>query len=1525
MTRPNENNPRIPSASAALGPLIAEPWTDSIAIIGMSARFPRSRNVREYWQHLIDGDVLIEDLPEEALRKNGIGDSALADPSYVRRGSVIDDADSFDRTFFGLSRRETEILDPQHRVFLECASEALENAGRTGEHERVGVFAGVGINTYVLQLLGNPEVLRSVGEYQLMLANDKDFLATRAAYKLNLRGPSVTVQTACSTSLAAVHLACRSLLNSECSMALAGGVSISFPQGIGYSYVPGMILSSDGYCRPFDTKSQGTVPGRGAGIVVLKRLSDAIADRDSIVAVIRGSAWNNDGAGKIGYTAPSIEGQAEVIRAALASARIDPSRVSYVETHGTATELGDAMEFAALAEVFETEKRNRPLVLGAVKANMGHADVAAGVAGLIKASLAVKSGLIPPTPTFVKPNPALGIEKTSFQVSSSAVDWSGDPDRWAGVSSFGIGGTNVHVVLSSAPPVEEHGAETGYPRVYPVSTKTASALNFACEKLSGELLRDTSLSPADVTATLQRGRRHFDLRRAVVATSCADAAALFQKQAEKKSSETSFDRDIVFLFPGQGQQFPAMAADLYQQDLEFRHSIDSGCALLHEHSGLDLRPFLLRDEPTAALSDRLRDTEIAQPMLFLVEYALAHRLLSLGIEPSALLGHSLGELSAAAIAGVFSFEDGLRLAAERGRLMADTPAGLMLAVMLPPERLSPFLDNGLWLAAENGPKISVASGLVEPIEELERRLAAEKVASIRLASKNAFHTPLMADAAKAFRAAVAAVSRHAPTIPWLSNVSGTWISPAEAQNPQYWANQILSPVRFTRCLSELVDHPKLLMEVGPGEALLGIARQKLPTSLRVPCLGVENRRSTDTQIFLEAVATAWESGASLRWEQLDTESKGGRRITLPTYPFERQRYWIERASESAATVPATSSPASLPSRSIESADRDKIASWFYVPSWQSTPPASLILPFQSKNEECWLTLTGEDNRYSEALISALRARGNTIISVKTGATFEWRQESAIVNPSSVADFDQLWQRITASGLQPGGVLCLPGFNKNGSAYQVIVHTLQTAGESRRYLKRFEFITTALESVCGEPVENPEDGDLSGLSRVIPIELDGSECRLIDLEPLGADSAPIITQLLEELSTCGAGLAVALRRGTRWQKMWSRAPLKPCNNSPFRNGGVYIITGGAGGIGYLLARLLLSQHDARVVLLGRSTLPDRIEWQSWIAEHGEADQTSRRIRRIEDLENAGGEILYLAADVTDSEAMRSVFEQTEERFGPLNGVIHAAGIAGGSRILFQSPEEAQKIRSPKIGGSRVLAELLRTRSIDFLLFCSSISSHFPGPTESAYASANAFQNSFTEYCRSALKIPAFSVAFDAWREVGMVADAVVHEGLQPYIDYLKRRAMDNSEGIEVIQRILGQWRGAQILISTVGIEAPPSLMSPREGPSHQQLADGQSPNPESKELASIIDIWKDLLGVTTISPSDNFFNLGGHSLMGTMMIARIREQLGIALSMRDVFEAQTPARLAELIAGKNIAPQHPQVALVEHGDREIFEI
>ncbi|HZD49904.1 MAG TPA: type I polyketide synthase, partial [Silvibacterium sp.] len=1128
------------------------------------------------------------------MRKAGVDDATLSSRGYVRRGNSIEDADCMDAEFFGLSRREAEITDPQQRVFLECAWEALEHAGYTGDGERVGVFAGAGMNTYVLQLLSNPSVVAKAGGYQLMLANDKDFLATRVAYKLNLRGPAVAVQTACSTSLAAVHLACQSILSGECDMALAGGVSIPFPQGVGYLYMPGMILSPDGYCRPFDAAAKGTVPGRGAGIVVLKRLSQALADEDRIYAVIRGSAWNNDGGGKVGYTAPSIDGQAAVIRGALATAGVTADRLGYVEAHGTATELGDPIEVAALNMVFaESNAQPGSCVLGAVKANLGHADVAAGVAGLIKAALAVDAGVIPPTPNFHRANPALELDRGPFVVSSSAMPWRNGGERWAGVSSFGIGGTNVHVVISNAPNRPAHSG-ISRPRIFPISARTPAALATACDRLANRLESDPSLAADDVATTLQLGRREFSFRRAVVARDCSEVATILRKPSKTREISTAgLGNDVVFLFPGQGQQFVGMAATLYQSDPAFRSTIDAGGETLRAQCDFNVVDLIAGTAATPELKSQLADTRVAQPVLFLVEYALAARWRSLGVEPSALLGHSLGELTAATVAGVFSFEDGLRLAAERGRLMSLTPAGVMLAVMLPPEKLAAYMEQDVWLAAENGPKMSVASGLVEPMEQLERRLAADRVACVRLSSANAFHTPLMADAAKSFRQRVESASRHAPSIPWLSNVTGAWINVTEAQSARYWGDQILSRVRFTQCLSGLASRDRFLLEVGPGDALIGIARQQLTKSIMAPSLGGANRRSSDEIIFLEAAARAWECGIPLSWDTLQLDARG-RGIPLPTYPFERQKYWIEAAA-SAGAKPIQAAPAEIPAARPDKANlakREDISSWFYAPSWQSTPPAAVVLPQDGNAVDCWLVLLDRSG-LGEALAAQLMQKGATIITVMASDRFTQTGVQFSINPARPSHYEQLWEEIGALGLRPAGLLNLWTMTgMNVQAYDSLLLLLQTAVKNRQRFRQIEIIADCLESVAAEAIEEVERAKVLGLLRVVPLEYAGTQCRSIDVQLSTGNLDQIAQQLLEEVRVPGPGLTIAYRGEGRWQKGWMPAPLRESSASPFRNRGVYLISGGVGGIGYSVARHLLQQYQARIILTGRTELPPR---------------------------------------------------------------------------------------------------------------------------------------------------------------------------------------------------------------------------------------------------------------------------------------------------------------------------------------------
>ena len=890
-----------------------------IAVLAMNGRFPGSPDLERFWHNLRNGVECITFHAKEELLAHGADPAVVNDPAYVPASAQVAGVDLFDAGFFGFSPREAETMDPQQRVFLECAWEALEKAGYDSQRYPglIGCYAASGTNEYLFfHLLPNLTDLHSV--MQLSISNEKDFLATRVSYELDLRGPSINVQTGCSSGLVAVHLACQSLLAYQCDMALAGGISFQIPPMPGYVYQPASIASPDGHCRSFSDQAEGTIGASGAGVVVLKRLADAIADGDTVLAVIKGSALNNDGGGKIGFTAPSIEGQARVIDMAHAAAAVDPRSITYVEGHGSATPLGDPIEVAALTRAFRLGTQDRQFcALGSVKSNIGHTDTAAGMAGLIKTVLALEHGEIPPTLWFERPNPQIDLAASPFYVNNRLIPWpqdDGSPRR-AGVSSFGIGGTNSHVVLEEAP----EPVPSGPPRPWELlvlSARSEAALEAATDRLAEALASAEDLS--DVAWTLQEGRRRFAHRRVLVCRDgdVAEAARALRERDPRRllgGYDEAGDRPVAFLFPGLGDHYPGMAAGLYRDEPVFRREIDRAADVLKPLLGTDLRTLLFppgsgeessggpdlkamlgRTDPLAG--SPLARTAMAQPALFAVELALARLWMSWGLRPAALLGYSLGEYVAACVAGVLSAEDAFRVVAERARLIEGLPAGAMLAVALREEETTPLLGDGLSVAAVNGPALTVVSGLPEEVERLARTLAEQGIASRTLPTTHAFHSRTMEPIAGAVREVLASVRLRAPEIPYVSNVTGTWVTAQEATDPDAWVAHMLRPVRFGPGLAELWRDPaRALLEVGPGQGLGSLALQHpaAPAGDRivVPSLRGAWEKQPDGAVLLGALGKLWIAGCRIDWAAFhDGEQR--RRVPLPTYPFERQRYWI---------------------------------------------------------------------------------------------------------------------------------------------------------------------------------------------------------------------------------------------------------------------------------------------------------------------------------------------------------------------------------------------------------------------------------------------------------------------------------------------------------------------------------------------------------------------------------------------------------------------------------------------------------
>ncbi|GAA1920358.1 type I polyketide synthase [Streptantibioticus ferralitis] len=876
-----------------------------VAVVGMAGRFPGAEDIDAYWRNLRDGVESITRLAEEELLAEGIERAEFERPEYVPAAPLLDGPDLFDARFFGFSAREAALLDPQQRLFLECAWHALEHAGIDPATVRSGgVFAGANMPAYLMSnLLGGRRIVLDSTVFELQIHNDKDYLATRTAHQLGFTGPALSVQTACSTSLVAVHEAAQSLHTGACDVALAGGVCVRVPHRVGYRYERGLIYSPDGHCRPFDAEAQGTVFGSGVGVVVLKRLTDAVADGDRVLAVLKGSAVNNDGSDKVSYTSPSVTGQERVVLQALRAGGVDARTVTAIEAHGTATPIGDPIEINALTRAHRHSTQDTGYcAIGSVKSNIGHLESAAGIASLIKAVLQLQHRELAPSLHFRTPNPRIDFGATPFRVNTERVAWEpGDVPRRIGVSSFGIGGTNAHVVLEeasaacTAPEPVATGPATDRPQLLLLSARTPQALEAATDRLARRFAGPDAPAVADAAYTLQTGRRPMRHRRAVlVPPDPARAASLLggadPDRARQGNAGTGRPR-TVFLFPGQGTQFPKMGHGLYTADPGFAADIDRSARLLHPDLGFDLREALYG---TATDAERLTSTEVAQPALFTTEYALARLLLRWGVAPDDMVGHSVGEFTAACVAGVLPLEDALHLVALRGKLMREQPPGAMLSVEAAEETLVPLLPQAVSVAAVNAPALCVAAGPEEGVAALERALADAGVAARRLHTSHAFHSAMMDPVVGPLTEAVRGAALVPGERPFVSGVTGEAITPGQATDPAYWGSHARQPVRFADAVRTAASRGRtVLVEVGPGTALSTLSRAALADRRGISTVRTMRRpgeAGDDLETLLLGVGDLWLAGGEMRWHALHDGPR--RRAALPGYPFQRERHWI---------------------------------------------------------------------------------------------------------------------------------------------------------------------------------------------------------------------------------------------------------------------------------------------------------------------------------------------------------------------------------------------------------------------------------------------------------------------------------------------------------------------------------------------------------------------------------------------------------------------------------------------------------
>ena len=1441
--------------------------TGDIAIIGMSGRFPGAHSVAEFWENLRNGVESISFFSPEQMASAGVPTSAMDQPNFVNAGGVLDDIDLFDAHFFGLNARDAEIMDPQQRLFLECAWESLEDAGYNPETYggSIGVYGGAALSSYAFNIYAEANRLPHLDHMQVLILNDKDHLTTHVSYKLNLRGPSLAVQTACSTSLVAVCVACDALWNDRCDMALAGAASINIPQRRGYIYQPSGILSPDGHCRAFDASAKGTVAGNGIGVVVLKGAAEAVADGDHIYAVIKGAAVNNDGNLKVGYTAPSVDGQARVIEMAQRMAQVTPETITYVEAHGTGTELGDPIEIAALTQTFRkgTDKKGF-CAIGSVKTNVGHLDPAAGVTGLIKTALSLEHRQVVPSLHYRKPNPQIDFEGSPFYVNTRLSEWcaNGSPRR-AGVSSFGIGGTNAHCVLEQAPARAISGPSRAV-QMITLSGRSKSVVNAQASRLAKFLREHPDVNLADVAYVYQTGRKAFAHRRVLLLPSEAApesaAAMLGQPDSDRLFSNNgdTRERPVVFLFSGQGAQYVDMGREIYEREAFFRERLDECYEDLRPHTDFNLIDVLYPKETCRAQAEAtLTRTAVTQPALFAIEYALARLWIHWGIKPSAMLGHSIGEYVAACLSGVLQLPDALELVALRGAVMDSMPAGAMLAVPLSEAEALALPNRNLSLAAVNGSSACVISGQFHDIHEVERQLATRGLLCRRLSTSHAFHSAMMDPAVALLIEAFRKKSLRAPQIPYISNVTGTFATPEDATDPEYWGRHMRQTVRFADGVRALLRQPETtLLEVGPGRTLGSLVRMEKSTAdqLVLSTLRAPRDRQSDTEFLLATLGKLWLSGAAVDWVAFSSGERR-HRLSLPTYPFEDQRYWIGPPDKQEVAV-----------------QRRPIADWFYVPAWSpggNTEASRTRAPAQN-----WLIL-GDRNVLATELTTTLEAHGHKVTLSSPDAASELELDA----------FHQIVD-LSLFGNDP----------KDQRAFWNLLQLAQALGkQSISGDIQISIVADQLHTVTPEDRISPAKALALGPCRVIPAEYTNVTCRSVDI-PADEDPAALASLLVHEISTEPVAAAIAYRDGVRWTQSFEPTPLNdPPEGMPLlRKHSVYLITGGLGGIGLTLARHLAKTDQAKLVLVGRSP----------------ADGV--RMNAVHEMEEVGAEVLVASADVAKRDEMQAVISAATQRFGAIDGVIHCAGIAGGGMIQIKSTETAAAVLASKVDGVQILDDLLRDQPLRFFVICSSLASVYGGFGQVDYCAANNFLDAFAR-ARSTAARPMIAIGWDTWREVGMAVNTQVPPELQRSREESLSKGIAPKEGVEAFLRILDA-RLPYVAVCTTDLQASlaaniDAAAAETDGFASSETIRAAHPRPalatphvapSSDTEAVIVGIWQELLGVAPIGINDNFFELGGHSLLAVQMISQLRSQFQVEVTIQNLFDLPTIAKLAERI-------------------------
>lgn len=1337
---------------------------NDIAIVGMACRLPGAKNTQQYWENLTNSREALTKLTDDELRAAGVSERLIENPNYVKAGMFLKDMECFDAAFFGFNPQEARIMDPQHRHFLECAWETFEDAGYVPSDVdgAVGVFAGSGHNAYMpYNLLPNKEVMDQSGFFLVRhTGNDKDFLSTRASYLFDLKGPSVNVQTACSTSLVAVHMAAQSLLSGECDMALAGGVTIELPHQQGYLYKDGEILSKDGHCRPFEQSSGGTLFGSGVGCVLLKRLDDALADGDNIHGILKSSAINNDGATKVSYLAPSVDGQVAAIREAIDIGDIDPQTVGFIECHGTGTQMGDPIEVAALSQAYGQDNSNKQYcALGSVKSNIGHLDTAAGVAGMIKAILSLKHAQLVPTLHFDAPNPAIDFASSPFYVNDRLREWNSETPRRAAVSSLGVGGTNAHIILEEPPAAEGETESKHNIHLLTLSAKTEPALNSAAKRLSNHLKDNPDISLADVAYTLNLGRLECNHRLTVEASTVEEAIEQLSdlNALTKAKTKVEGEPSLVFMLPGGGAQHSGMGAELYQSESVYRDAFDACMNCLPAEFSERVRSLVFApEEERENATETLQTPTLTLTSLFATEYALAKQMMAWGAKPAAMIGHSMGENTAACLAGVMSLHDAMNLVYLRGQLFERAPEGGMLSIPLPLEEAKQYMSDSLDVAAVNSPELCVATGPKQELLALQQRLQEADIESTIVRIKVAAHSRMLDEILEDFRAYLKSIKLSVPSIPFTSNLTGDWISDEQAMDPNYWVDHLRNTVRFSDNVATVMrDEKRVFVEVGPGRTLTNLAMANLePGTVARSSMRHPNEDASDSLVVKRTLGALWSSGAKIDWADY-WEDEYRFRVALPTYAFEKKKHWVDVVEKSGEDLDE------------DLRKKKDLSEWYAKLAWRQHD-----LCGKPQEEDAEYLVFAEGSELSTALIKKLSALQLSCSTVKLASSYEESGDNRFdLSPSDESGFFKLASKTidqSSKSLKVFYLWPMQGANHDKSSgvstgienrsFWGLFNLLKVLAETDRSVELC-VVADELYSLIGETI-SPEKSLALGPVLVASRELPHVSTRIIDPSLDGINVEKSAEKLIRELMYDADFSQIMYRGGRRWVRDIDQMRLegRVQHDNWISKSSTVLISGGLGGIGLNMARLCSSKGAKKVILMSRRKFPEEASWTGLLNQLPEHDFLHYQLSVLKELKASSTEVSLISADVTDAQSMAAALTAAGVSVDEIDAVIHAAGLMDDKLLLEKTEDEARRVLDAKVYGAKALDDLFAQTTLNHFIVFSSVASYLGLPGQIDYTAANAYLDAFAAERNKRCSGKTVAINWSAWKDVGMAVSA-----------------------------------------------------------------------------------------------------------------------------------------------------------------------